>query len=143
MFYVSYATGFKAGGTNTDRISPLQSQLIGPETSTSFEVGLKADLGDNFRLSVAAFMTDYDDFQANAFDGSGFNLKNAGEIETQGLEIEALWQATDNLTIQSYYARNEGEYKTFEGATCWDATPFHTGVPQPTCNLATSQGMDW
>ena len=141
MFYVSFATGFKAGGTNTDRIFASQSQLFDPETSESFEIGFKGDIGDTFRLSVAAFMTDYDDFQANAFEGGGFNLRNAGKIETQGLEIEALWQATDTLTIQSYYARNEGEYKSFEGATCWDAEPFHTGVPQPTCNPVTEQAQ--
>ena len=54
---------------------------------------------------------------------------------SQGLEIEALWQATATLTVQSYYAKNEGEYKTFKDATCWDATPFHTGVAQATCDL--------
>lgn len=135
MFYVSFATGFKAGGTNTDRIFASQSQLFDPETSESFEIGFKGDIGDTFRLSVAAFMTDYDDFQANAFEGGGFNLRNAGKIETQGLEIEALWQLTDTLTIQSYYARNEGVYETFKDATCWDATPFHTGVAQVTCDL--------
>jgi len=139
MFYVSFATGFKAGGTNTDRISPTQSQLFDAETSTSAEIGFKGDIGDTLRIGVAAFVTNYDDFQANAFEGNGFNLRNAGEIETQGLEIEALWQATDTLTIQSYYARNEGEYKSFEQASCWDATPFHAGVPQPTCDPVTSQ----
>ncbi len=135
MFYASFATGFKAGGTNADRIYPSQSQLFNPETSESLEIGFKGDIGDTFRLSIAAFMTDYDDFQANAFEGGGFNLRNAGKIETQGLEIEALWQATATLTVQSYYAKNEGEYKTFKDATCWDATPFHTGVAQATCDL--------
>jgi len=135
MFYLSYATGFKAGGTNADRISPLQSQIFGPETSTSLELGMKADISAEFRLGIAVFKTDYDDFQANAFEGGGFNLRNAGKIETQGFEIEALWQPTETFTVQSYYARNEGEYKSFKDATCWDATPFHTGVAQVTCDL--------
>ena len=137
MLYVSFATGFKAGGTNTDRLFVTQSQLFNPETSTSAEVGFKGDIGDTFRLSIAAFMTDYDDFQANVFEGGGFNLRNAGKIETQGVEIEALWKLTDTITIQSYYARNEGEYASFAGASCWDATPFHTGLAQPTCDAAT------
>ena len=137
MVYASYASGFKAGGTNTDRIGTALSQTFGPETSVSFEVGYKGDIGDRFRVSVAAFFTEFDDFQANSFTGTAFNLQNAGKLETKGIEIEATWAPWDSITIQSYYAKNIGEYADFQGGTCWVANAFHTGVPDPGLDPAT------
>ena len=67
MTYLSASNGYKAGGTNTDRIYPQFSQVFGPETSESIELGFKGDLGERFRLQVALYNTGYDDFQANYF----------------------------------------------------------------------------
>jgi outer membrane receptor protein involved in Fe transport len=128
MVYGSYSTGYKSGGTNTERISPQFDSIFGPETSESFEVGYKALLGP-VRLSVAVYDTTFEDFQAQSFTGTGFNLQNAGELETQGLEIEATWRPFDSFEVQGYYARNEGDYTQFEGGTCWDTAVFHTGMP--------------
>jgi outer membrane receptor protein involved in Fe transport len=148
MAYASYATGFKSGGTNTDRIeydwtdpdNPLFSQLFDAEKSTSMELGFKGDIGNNFRLSMALYQTDFDDFQANTFEGSGFILRNAGELEIKGVEIEWLWQALENTTISGYYAHNEGEYITFPLGIAWDATPFHSGRDQDGNPLITDSG---
>jgi len=131
MTYLSWSNGYKAGGTNTDRIYPQFDQLFGPETSESIELGFKGDLGERFRLQVALYNTDYDDFQANSFTGSGFNLQNAGKLDTQGIEVEYTWEPWDNTTIDGYFAYNEGEYAEFNGGTCWIATPFHTQQPDP------------
>ncbi len=133
MFYGSYSTGYKSGGTNTERISPQFNSLFGPETSESLEVGYKGFFGP-VRLSVALFDTTFDDFQAQSFTGTGFNLQNAGELETQGLEIEATWRPFDSFEVQGHYAHNEGEYTQFEGGTCWDTAVFHNGVPDPGSN---------
>ncbi len=130
MLYASYSTGFKSGGTNTDRINPTFSTLFGAETSDSIELGYKGDLGP-VRLAVALYQTDFEDFQANTFTGTGFNLQNAGEVETSGIEIEALWRPTENFELQAFYAHNEADYADFRVGTCWDTTPFHTGVPDP------------
>lgn len=133
MLYASYATGFKSGGTNADRIeydwddptNPLYSQLFDAETSKSIEVGFKGDIGDHFRLSANIYKTDFEDFQANTFEGSGFILRNAGDLEIKGIELEWLWHPLDNTSITGYYAHNEGEYITFLNGVAWDATPFH------------------
>lgn len=130
MFYGSYSTGFKAGGTNTDRISPAFSPVFGAETSTSMELGFKGTW-DRFYLGIAVYQTDYDDFQANSFTGTGFNLQNAGEIETDGWEIEYTWRPFDNTTIAGYFAQSNGNFKTFVGGTCQDEFIFHTGMPDP------------
>ena len=131
MFYGSYSTGFKSGGTNTDRIFEFLPQTFNAETSNSAEIGFKGDLGDRFRLAASIYQTDFEDFQANSFTGTGFNLRNAGDLEVKGLEIEYLWQVMDNTSISGYYAHNEGEFISFEGATCQDAYPFHTLSQDP------------
>ncbi|MBT8105508.1 MAG: TonB-dependent receptor, partial [Woeseiaceae bacterium] len=133
MLYASYSTGFKSGGTNTDRIeydwddpsNPLFSQLFDAEQSKSIEVGFKGDLTDSLRVSVSAYQTDFEDFQANTFEGSGFILRNAGDLEIKGVEVEWLWQVMDNTNISGYYALNQGEYKTFLNGVAEDAAEFH------------------
>ncbi len=129
--YVSVGSGFKSGGTNTDRIAPQFDVIFDAETSTSIELGLKKDLPSlGMRLNAALHVTNTDDFQTVAFDGTGFNLTNAGEVETKGGEIELLWYPTDTLSISSAVIINKGEYKSFEGGECWTVAPFQLGVSE-------------
>ena len=130
MFYASFATGFKAGGTNDDRIAPAFDVVFGPETSESIEIGFKGDIGP-VRLGVTLYDTQYEDFQANSFTGTGFNLQNAGDLDTQGVEIEFDWRPFESTKVQGYFAHNEGEYKSFVNGTCRDAFQFQTGLPDP------------
>ena len=132
MFYASYAEGYKSGGTNTDRINPAFSEIFGPETSETIELGMKADFTNiNLRLNVAVYDNQIDGLQANSWTGTGFNVQNAGKADTQGAEIEAWWQPTDTLGFQAFYVRSEGTYEDFENGTCWDAYVFHSGQPDP------------
>ncbi len=130
MVYVSYATGFKSGGTNTERISPAFDAIFDAETSESFEIGFKGDLGP-VRLVLTYYDSVFEDFQAQTFTGTGFNLQNAGEIENTGVEVEMLWRPTDTFEAQLIYTKNEADYKSFEAGTCWDTYVFHTGIPDP------------
>lgn len=130
MFYVSYGTGYKSGGTNTDRINALSNPVFGPETSEAIEIGMKADF-ENSRLNIAVHDTQIDDYQANSFTGLGFNLQNAGAADTQGAEIEWWWSPNDTFTLQAAYTWNTADFENFLGGTCWVATPFHTGQPDP------------
>lgn len=132
MFYASYGTGYKSGGTNTDRINPIFSQVFGPETSESVEIGMKADFpAQNVRLNVALHNTQVEDLQSNAFTGNGFNLQNAGNADTYGGEIELWWSPTENFEMQAYYVHTTADYEKFQNGTCWRATPFHTGQVDP------------
>lgn len=132
MFYASYGTGYKSGGTNTDRIDPVFPQFFGAETSTAIEIGMKADFpNQNLRLNVAIHDTEVEDLQVNAFTGTGFNLQNAGIGDTNGIEIEALWVPSDTFELQFSYAYTVADLKDFPLGTCWVATPFQTGVADP------------
>ena len=131
MLYASYGRGFKSGGTNTDRIWFFLPQLFDAEKSDSYEIGFKSDLTNNLRITAAIYQTDFDDFQANTFTGTGFYLQNAGDLRVKGAELEFVWNPFANTSVAGYYAHNDGEYKTFLEGVCWDATPFHTGVDDP------------
>jgi iron complex outermembrane receptor protein len=130
MLYASWASGFKSGGTNVDRIDPVFDPIFGAETSEAIEVGMKGEWGP-VQLKVAIYDVEYDDFQANTFTGTGFNLQNAGKLSTQGYEIEMLWRPTSSTEVQAHYSHNEGEYDDFTGGTCWDTYLFHTGGSDP------------
>ena len=132
LVYGSFGTGYKSGGTNTDRITEGFNPIFEAETSQSFELGFKKDFVDqNIRINAAAHYTTVDDFQANTFTGNGFNLQNAGDYEISGLELEMTWLPMDDLEINLGYALVNAEYETFERGNCWVAYTWHTGVDDP------------
>jgi outer membrane receptor protein involved in Fe transport len=135
MFYVSYGTGYKAGGVNTDRIQQSLNVVFDAEESQSWEVGMKAEFPKQaLRVNLALHRTETDDLQTISFQGTGFALQNAGVAEAQGGELDLLWQPLTNTTVTLGYAYNDAEYDDFEAGDCWIGTPFHTGQPDPRAN---------
>lgn len=131
LLYASYGTGYKSGGTNTDRIPEDFKTEFGPETSEAFELGVKADFPDQaLRLNAALHRTDFDDLQVNTFNGTGFNLRNAATAETYGAEIELLWQPSSTMVVTAAYAHTIANFGDFEYGNCWIASPFR-GTPDP------------
>jgi outer membrane receptor protein involved in Fe transport len=130
LFYASYGTGYKSGGTNTDRINAAFSSVFEAETSEAIEIGMKADF-ETARLNVAFHNTQIDDLQANSFTGLGFNLQNAGKADTHGAEVELWWAPLDAVNLQLAYTWTIAEFDAFANGTCWVATPFHTGQTDP------------
>jgi len=132
MIYSSYGTGYKSGGTNTDRIAIGLDPIFDAETSNAFEVGIKKDFpGMGLRVNAAAHYTVTEDFQAAAFIGSNFTLQNAGDYVARGLEIESLWMPTESSKIQLSFAYNDASYDTFDKGPCWSITPWHTNKQDP------------
>jgi outer membrane receptor protein involved in Fe transport len=132
MLYGSYTTGYKAGGTNTDRINVAFDQTFDAETVESYEIGMKAEFPDQgLRLNIAVFQSDVDDQQVGSFNGTDFNVQNAAIAETKGVEIDALWQATDTTTVNFAYSFVDATRDEFVNGNCYDVTPFRTGVPDP------------
>lgn len=97
MGYVSYSSGYKAGGFNLDRsalkapIAPFGGQagaqaLVGnlqfdPETVKSYELGLKYGTGP-FSVSLALFRQEFSNFQLNTFNGTVFLVQNINGCKT-------------------------------------------------------------
>lgn len=136
MFYASYGTGYKAGGTNTDRILEAFDVVFDAENAESYEVGMKAEFPEQaVRLNVALHKTEVDDLQTIAFQGNGFLLANAGVADTYGAEVELLWQAAEKTRVMASYAYSHAEFEDFPGGSCWVATPYHTGNEDPGTDL--------
>lgn len=129
MVYGSLSTGFISGGF-TETCSTLTTCVAyAPEENTNLEFGHKGDFLDNtLRINTAIFYTEYENLQRNQVvpytSASGDPAQetltvNAGESTHYGLEVEATWLATDNLTIRAGLGLLEAEYDEFE----WDPQP--------------------
>jgi len=108
--YAKYSSGYKSGGFNLDYINANelaanQGLEFDKETVDSFEIGYKASFLDNrVQLNMAGFIAIYDDYQVNQFVDLGggrtsIRITNAAKVNTKGVEAEATWYATDNLTF--------------------------------------------
>ncbi len=85
-----------------------------PETISSLEAGIKADLFDNrARINVAVFAYEVDDMQLSVIGGSG-NVNaviNAKKGEASGIEVDADFLITENLLISFGTAYNDTQIK--------------------------------
>ena len=122
LLYYSFATGYKGPAFNVFfNMDPDDLAPIAPEESEAHEIGWKYS-SNNLIVNVAAYSTEFDDFQANDFDDSdgttvtGFT--NGGDVETSGLEMDVLWQVTDAFRISGGFAISDAE------TTLGDDLPF-------------------
>lgn len=148
--YASYATGFKASSWNLTRDSSYFStdaadlataglipnnrgagtRFAGPEETTTFEIGAKFATSD-FNLNVAYFDQTVEGFQSTIFQGTGFVLSNAGEQATKGLEWDATWVPTDELTLVFAGIVQDPEYVEFTNAPGPNGTVVDLSGTQP------------
>jgi iron complex outermembrane recepter protein len=97
MSYVSFASGYKAGGFNA--LGPVEYD---EERSQSYELGLKGRAWKNkLAFSIAAFHTDYRNLQMSQFFGAGglAYIQNAGQATTQGLETQLTARINSRITL--------------------------------------------
>jgi len=123
MLYATVATGSKSGGFNGSfGTLSAEDREFDREKTTSYEVGAKMGglLDGRARVNLAAFYTEYDDFQAATFDAATavFKVDNAGKQLTKGLSLEAMLAATENLTLSTNLQYLDAKYKDYENASC-------------------------
>lgn len=114
LLYTGYSRGFRSGGFNepADGIS----RTFDKEISDSYEVGFKTALFNNkVTLNGAAFIIEQDDAQFTQFNIDTFTLENLSidEVQTKGLELEAAFAATSNLSINLSAGIVDSEIKHF------------------------------
>ncbi|MFV8781421.1 TonB-dependent receptor [Microbulbifer sp. SA54] len=118
--YGNIATGFKPGGTATTGASgDMRTGQYDPEKLTAFEIGAKSMwLDDSLQLNGAIFHNIYTDQQiaynyTNDLGVLNNAIANAGESQITGFEIDARFQATDNLILWTGYTYSDAEFKDF------------------------------
>lgn len=106
--YAKVGTSYRLGGFNTNLGDPRQPVPVpvsyDDETLTVYELGLKADLGDNLYIALAGYRSDTEDLIVQTTNGcratnpacpttSTSFLTNAGDGEGWGVELEAVARA--------------------------------------------------
>jgi iron complex outermembrane receptor protein len=160
--YASWATGFKSTSWNLSRDSrpttaelavltaagatlpnnlTTGTRLAAPEEAEVFEIGLKGQY-DSFSFAVTIFDQTLNDFQTNAFTGTGFSLTNAGETNVKGLEIETTYFATDNLTLTFAGTFLDPVYESYPLSTSGDLSgETVAGINEESISI--SANWDW
>ena len=134
--YVSYKEGFKSGGFDQG-ISrhgpggpndPPVGFAFDSEKTQAIEVGLKLEFPEQgMLLSAAVFTQEFTDLQVQSYAPSESELvspnlitRNAADSTSEGVEIDLLWQATENLRVNAGFAYLDATYDSFSNAPCFD-----------------------
>jgi iron complex outermembrane receptor protein len=129
MIFATHARGFKGPGINTLGVSTSITEVVRPEIPTTWEIGSRGGFGGNrFGYALAAFKTDYRDFQAQVFDQSitpsRFRVTNAGELKTKGIELELSARPIQGLNLRANGAYLDAKYGEFENIACYTGQPI-------------------
>ncbi|MDO6416334.1 TonB-dependent receptor [Sphingomonas sp. BIUV-7] len=153
LAYATYAKSFKSGGINLSGLPlnaantgvDLTTQTVKPESVNHYEVGLKSQFLDRrVTFNLAGFWTDVKNYQATVNNGQitvirGY-LANAGKVRTRGIEADASFRPSSQLSLYASGAFTDAKYVKFVNAPCPPelaggnpalngATPAPAGVP--------------
>ena len=124
MIYGSYSTGYRAGGfnsrgNNVPTIGPFEAEEV-----ASYELGLRSQPTDSLQINITGFVADYTDKQQFVVtDGTQCDLvatetctfvRNVAETTNQGIELEFMFVATDNLTFRGSYGYLDAEFDSYD-----------------------------
>ncbi len=115
MVYASYSQGFRSGGFPPRVIGQVtEIPTYGPETATTYEIGVKAEMWDRrLRTNLALFTNDFEDFQAGGTNLDVFpplgTVINAGNARIDGVELEVEAAPMPNVRLDGSvsYLTNE------------------------------------
>jgi iron complex outermembrane receptor protein len=113
LVYLRAAKGFKAGGFNL--AAPAGKESFEAETAWSYELGWRQTFDDErYSLGASAFFIDWEDMQLSLFDAAaGGYVDNAGNSESQGLELEGGAELSDSLDGFATFGLLDTEIKEF------------------------------
>jgi iron complex outermembrane recepter protein len=87
----------------------IRGQAFDPETGRSAEVGVKLETADGrFGSTLALFRAEKDNVVTSDPLNPGFSIA-AGEVRSQGLELDLAGQVTDHLRLSASYAYIDAE----------------------------------
>ncbi len=128
MGYLLVSTGSKSGGFDErSNNAPANggSFEFEDEWATNGEAGLKMRFASGAaELNAAVYRTRFEDLQVSVFDGVlGYNVTNAGEAVTQGIELDARWAVSDELILSAAIGTIDFEFKDYIGQCYFGQQP--------------------
>lgn len=125
MVYASASQGFKSGGFNQVRTLEGINGEFDDERSRNYELGWKGSwLDRRLQVNGTLFYVDYDDFQAQGFDGTNITVRNAGSLESKGFEFDVVYVPNTRATMGTAIGYNDAEYQDFKTGECTAAQVF-------------------
>lgn len=119
MTYASISRGFKSGGYNQRREAAGKNGEFDPETATNYELGWKSSTEDRrLQFNGTFYLVNYDDFQAQSFDGSSFTVTNAGSMRSYGSEMDVIFVPVADVVAGTAVGYNKAEYTDFNNGQC-------------------------
>lgn len=155
--YASRVRGFKSGGYDVRSNNPTEKKFVinnqreyisnpevtaptafvpgsfefDDEESVAHEIGIKTAISDFAEVNISYFYNQIKNLQVSVFDGGvGFNVTNAAEAVTQGVEID--WRAaiTEKLMITGSVGWLDFEFKDYQDGVCTATDRIILGNPQ-------------
>ncbi|PZO75175.1 MAG: hypothetical protein DI632_12060 [Sphingomonas hengshuiensis] len=124
--YASYSQGYKSGGFNTRINQPVISPnaptgreflpAFDPEKVTSYELGSKAQINRELRVSAAAYVAKYTDIQIVLREGVAPVVRNAGRATVKGFEVEGTLSPIAALNFDFGLGYTDFRYDAFTAA---------------------------
>jgi len=119
MLYGSVSSGAKAGGFDARGDSAVAEDFeFEDESVLAWEIGSKSRLADGrLEINTAIFYSNYEDLQVSQFNGAvGFQVGNAAEAISQGIEIDGRWLIAEGLTMTFSGSYLNFEFNDYHGA---------------------------
>ncbi len=123
LFYGSYSEGFHSGGFFgvNQNIADFVRDQYKPEKIGSYEAGMKSQFFENtVQLNVASFYNEYKDKQESSVqldpntNTVATVFSNVADATYWGIEVEAQWVATENLSLFATGGYLDAEYDSFQ-----------------------------
>ncbi|NGZ82901.1 TonB-dependent receptor [Duganella aceris] len=135
--YATYSRGYKGPAYNVFfNMLSRDTLALKPETSDSFELGLKATAFDRrLTANLAVFDTKYKNYQANFYDTVAgavvTRLINAGDVSTKGAELDLTARPVRELTLTASVAYTDASIDSFNCPAAAAASCNLNGKPLP------------
>ncbi|WP_448211725.1 TonB-dependent receptor [Colwellia sp. MEBiC06753] len=150
MIFGGYSKAYKSGGFNADFIADISVLEFDDEKVDAYEIGIKSTwLDDSLRFNAAIFQSNHTDFQVSsatpvASGGSILTISNAGELTSQGIEMDIEWLLHENLRIWASYGYTDAEFDKYEGCTIGGTTGDCSGNrPTEAPKVSYNLGAEW
>lgn len=121
LIYATYSEGFRPGGWNrggglpsVNPDFPTVETTYDTDDVKNYEIGLKSQLFANtLQFNGSMYWIEWTDMQVSRFDPENVSIltfiENSADSEIFGIEGDAVWAATDNLTLFGAFSYNDTE----------------------------------
>jgi iron complex outermembrane receptor protein len=121
MVYATVSRGYKGPAYNAFfNMQTIDEISLNPETSVSYEIGVKGSAYDGkLRGSLAIYDEAYDNYQANFTDQTGTppalvtRLINAGKVSSRGIEGDVTLAPVRDLRLSVSFTSSDAKVDTF------------------------------